>query len=69
MHVDGGKFGLLWSLRRTFFGWPDLYWLFYLPWSQELPWLGMFAVGALVYQIVTKLKDPLPRMFSNPALS
>jgi hypothetical protein len=64
--VDGGGFYLVWALRRAFFGWPDLYHPFYFPWSQELPVLGLGVLGALTYQIATKLKNSLPLMLSNP---
>ena len=68
-YVDGGERHLLWiwALRRTFFGWPDFYEPFYVPWSRELPLLGMCIGGAFVYQIVTKLRTPFPMWLQHPA--
>jgi len=66
LRVDGGEFGLLWAFRRTFFGWPDFYSSLYIPWHQELPLLGAIFLGAVGYQIATKLKDPIVSLVQNP---
>ena len=65
--VDGGEFGLIWSLRRTFFGWPDLYTPFYLQWSQELSLVLTFLVIAVVYQVCVNLKKISWDFLRNPA--
>lgn len=66
--VDGGAFGLVWSLRRTFFGWPDLYTLHYLPWARELPEIGAMVAAALAYMAAVRLRDPLPDLLRHPAI-
>jgi hypothetical protein len=65
--VGRGESGLLAALYRTFFGWPDFYTPFFVPWSRELPLLGMCMAGAFIYQVGVAVRMPYPVLLQHPA--
>jgi len=56
------------GLRRTFFGWPDLYSTLVVPWAASLPGIGALAALAIAHQLWTKRKAPPAELARNPAL-
>jgi 4-amino-4-deoxy-L-arabinose transferase-like glycosyltransferase len=55
------------SFRQTFLGFPDFYNPIVVAWRLDLPVLGLLAALAFLYQIVTRLQDPLLGLARNPA--
>ena len=64
--VDGPQMGLVWSLRRTFFGWPDFYSLGLIPWAANLPWMGLLILASLAYMSFRTLKEPNGTLLRRP---
>lgn len=60
--------GFAGRVRRTFFGWPDFYKPVLRVWRQELPIIVLLGTGALFYQLITRLKDPLVQLLQNPTM-
>lgn len=65
-NVDGSGMGLVWSLRRTFFGWPDFYTLTLLPWMLDLPWMGVLILASLIYLSFRTLREPNDTLLRRP---
>lgn len=66
-YINSGGTGRLFSGMFTFFGWPDWYHSFYHRWSREFPLICNLLIGAIIYQVITKLKKPFISIFLNPA--
>lgn len=64
-----GQGSLFGSIRRTFFGWPDLYEPLLWPWLVELPVLTLVILAACAHQLVSRLSDPLPELARQPVMA
>lgn len=56
------------AMRRAFFAWPDYFSPVVDPWIRELPDVGLLVGLAVAFQLVTRLRRPLPELLGNPAL-
>ncbi|SLN69402.1 hypothetical protein OCH7691_03189 [Oceanibacterium hippocampi] len=64
----GADAGPVRGFRLAFFGWPNLYRSVLLPWSLELPWLGLLAFFSIFYILATLARRPLGEIALHPAM-
>ena len=62
-----GRDSLLGALRLMFLGWPDFYTPLILPWSRDLPLLGLLIAIAVAYQLVRLARGSLADAVVHPA--
>jgi hypothetical protein len=64
--ASGGSFPGV--VRRTFFGWPDLFGPAVSPWARELPRLGLLLAAGIAWEIGRLLPAPRQELLRSPAL-